>query len=499
MTHAKRLAAGLALAALLLLVCTAPSDDGVATKAAPAPKALSPAKDDKAGGGTVKVARGPFRVTLTLKGTFAAAEMAEIALRPEAWGPQSGGPLTVLTAVEPGTAVKKGDVLVTLQTDKIDRAIRDLEAEQQLSALAIRLAEEELPALEKSTPLDLAAAERAKAHADEDLKKFLEVDRPLSEAGAQNSVKNAQQYLEYAREELRQLQKMYRAKDLTEETEEIILKRQRHQVEMAEFNLRTATTHRDQTLKVTLPRQEQAARDSAVRQTLNLEKARATLPLTLSQKRLALGKLRYDQDKAAERLRGLKKDREQMTVRSPADGVVYHGKCTHGQWNSPAVAPRLQRGGNLMPDEVFLTVVAPRTLVVDASAEEKDLHWLKPGQKGTAVPAGFPDLRVPVELASLSAVPQAPGTFAAVFKVDAARAPESVAAGMACTVKLKAYHNESALFLPPSAVFDDDEEHYVYRAGTKEKAPVQVGKHSDDKVEILGGLKEGDEVLASRP
>ncbi len=495
MTPSKRLAAALALLSLLLIVSAVPSEDG------PAPKTPPETKTTKTSAGpTVKVEKGPFRATVTIKGVFAPSEMAEVVLRPEAWGTGAGGGgLVVMTAVEAGTAVKKGDVLVTLQTDKIDRAIRELEAEQHVGAVALRLAEEELPILEKSTPLDLAAAERGKRQADEDLKKFLEVDRPLMEATANNLVKNAEHYLLYAREELKQLQKMYRNKDLTEETEEIILKRQRHQVEMAEFMLRTSTAKREQTLKIDLPRQEQTARESAVKQALALDKARSTLPLTLSQKRLSLAKLKYEHDKGAERLANLKKDRELFTVRSPADGVVYHGKCVNGVWNSATVTPKLQRSGTLSADDVFMTVVKSRPLVVDAVVDEKDLHWLKTGSKGTAVPAGFPDVRLPVELAHLSAVPQSAGSFAAVFKVDAARAPESVVAGMACTVKVVAYRNDTALTLPSSAVFsDEDEEHHVYRPGGG-KAAVQVGKTANDRTEVLGGLKEGDEVLASKP
>src|SRR5438309_1636594 len=39
-------------------------------------------------------------------------------------------------------------------------------------------------------------------------------------------------------------------------------------------------------------------------------------------------------------------------------------------WNSATVTPRLQRGGVLMPEEVFVTVVSSRPLLVQAVAEE---------------------------------------------------------------------------------------------------------------------------------
>src|SRR5689334_12607395 len=213
----------------------------LADDAAPATRDKAPAVKPP----TYKVVPAPFRVEVSLKGVFESAGMTEVLIKPEAW---TGG-LTVVKAVEPGAAVKQGDVLLTLDREKIDKAIRDLEAEQQLADLAIRQSELELPILERSTPLEMAAAERAKDRTDEDLRKFLATDKPLAVESAQFQVRNAANFLEYAEEELKQLQKMYR-KDLTEETEEIILKRQRNQVEQAKFNLRMTENRRDQTLKV---------------------------------------------------------------------------------------------------------------------------------------------------------------------------------------------------------------------------------------------------------
>jgi multidrug resistance efflux pump len=484
MTFGRGAAVALALGGVLLVASAALSDPVAGAKTAPA---------------TVKVERGPFQATVSLKGVFTPAEMTEVVVRPEVWGSAQGS-LAVLGAAEQGAVVKKGDVLVTLQTEKIDRAIQELEAELKTGAVALRLAEDELPVLEKTTPLDLDAARRAKQQADEDLEKFLKTDKPLAQEQAERTLKSAKFFVESAREELRQLQKMYRSKDLTEETEEFILKRQRFQVEMAEFALRTAAVHREQTLQVDLPRREQAMREAATRATLALDKARTAVPLGLSQKRLALEKARYDHERAAEKLRHLKKDRELMPVRSPADGIVFYGKCTRGQWNSSSLASKLQRGGTLPADEVFMTIVTPRPLLADATVEEKDLHWLKAGARGKAVPAGFPDVRLPVELTRLSAVPEPSGGFAAVFKVDASGAPEAVVPGMNCTIKVIAYRNDSALTLPASAVFsDDDEDHYVYRPGPDRKVAVRVGKTANDRVEILGGLSEGDAVLASKP
>src|SRR5215469_5152939 len=68
--------------------------------------------------------------TATLKGVFESASTMEIALHLEGWLPQnSGAPIPVLHALAPGSRVKKGETLVTLDTRTIDQALRDLELE----------------------------------------------------------------------------------------------------------------------------------------------------------------------------------------------------------------------------------------------------------------------------------------------------------------------------------------------------------------------------------
>ncbi len=179
-----------------------PEKPAVKSKDEPAADKSSPAAPT-----IVKVEKGPFRVEVTLTGVFESAKMSEVAVKPKAWTM----PLVVERAVEPGTPVKQGDILIELDREKIDKAIQDAEVELSLGELALKHAAEELPVLERMLPIDLDAAERAKTQADEDLARFREIDRPNAEKVAQFSVKSAGESLEYAKEELRQLEKMYRS------------------------------------------------------------------------------------------------------------------------------------------------------------------------------------------------------------------------------------------------------------------------------------------------
>jgi multidrug efflux pump subunit AcrA (membrane-fusion protein) len=458
---------------------------------------------------TARVEKRTFKIEVVLSGVFESQRMTEVSIRPKAWAM----PLLVDRAVELGTPVKKGDILVELDHEKIDKTIADAEVDNTMTELALRQAAEELPILEKALPVDLTAAERSRTQADEDLKRFLETDRPQSVKLAEFSVKRANEYLEYTKEELRQLEKMYRSKDLTEETEEIILRRQRFQVENSEFALKEAELHRDQTLKVDLPRQEQRVRETAVRHAIDLEKARATLPLAVNQKRLALARLKHDLAKAAERLADLRNDRDAMTVHTAADGLVYYGHCDRGQWTTASAASaKLRKGGMIMPDEVFITIVAPRPLAVRASIDEKDLAALylyrKTELKGNVTPTFDADRRLVGRLTSILPIPREAAKFEAVIAVEPGEELADLKPGMACSIKFVPYRADDALTLPATAISDDDGDgtpsHYVYLARSDRSARyprrrVTPGKTANGRTEIKEGLVEGDEVLLSKP
>ena len=103
-------------------------------------KAAPPAKETKDGGAkapTYMIKREPFKIEVSLKGIFESADMIEVALRPQAWGVEGRGTLSVLKAVEQGTVVHKGDTLVTLDFEKIDQAIRELENERRFAELSL--------------------------------------------------------------------------------------------------------------------------------------------------------------------------------------------------------------------------------------------------------------------------------------------------------------------------------------------------------------------------
>ena len=240
---------------------------------------------------------------------------------------------------------------------------------------------------EKTSQLDLAAARRAKRDADQDLARFLTIDRAQSEDDAKYSVKSSEDSLAYALEELRQLEKMYQADDLTEESEEIILRRQRDTVARIERMVRRAKLARDRSLKTTIPRQKEGFEENVRRLSVALDRALLTLPAGTAKAKLDLAKMELDQKQAVVKLARLKQDRKRLEITAPIDGVVYYGQRTQGNWPAAAtVAAKLRPGATLRPNEVLMTVVKTPATLVDVTIDEKAIGKLRAGLKGTAQP-----------------------------------------------------------------------------------------------------------------
>jgi multidrug efflux pump subunit AcrA (membrane-fusion protein) len=464
-----------------------------------AAKAGEKCKDSAPATHTVK--RGPLKITITLDGVFEAQTAREIFVKPEEWTM-----LTVEEAAQHGQHVRKGDVLLTLDTEKLDRTIDDLRADQKLSDLSIQQNEDQLKAFEKTMPMDLEASKRAARIGEEDRSYFFETVKPFSIKMNDFSLKVAKENLEYEEEELHQLEKMYKADDITEETEQIVLKRARDAVEKARFIVEYAKINHDETARFGLPRAEEMIKESTLRKSVDWEKKKLELPLTLQRQRLELEKLRLQRVRTEDRLKKLLADRGMMTVKSPIDGIVYYGKCTRGRFgDSNGMAESLRRNGIIQPNQVVMTVVAPRPMFIRASVSEDELHDVHPGMTGKVTPSGYPEPKLNATLDDVSDVPVSPGNFDAKLSVKLGRKSKFLMPGMTCKIKLTPYVKKDALGVPPKTVQTDeldDEKHFVWvleKDGKPKKRDVELGKKTDKLTEIVKGLAEGDKVLLEPP
>ena len=339
---------------------------------------------------------------------------------------------------------------------------------------------------------------------EEDWKRFQEVEKPLMAKITDYRLKASQEMLEYAEEEYRQLEKMYKADDLREETEKIVLRRAKNGVDRAKLELELARAWHDESVKLSLPRMEERTKDQTERSRIDTEYTKTNLPLLMGKHRLELEKLLVARDQGRDRLKKLISDREAMIVKAPIDGIVYYGRPMRGKWSASGVET-LRRGAMIMPNDVFMTVVQTRPLTIRTTVPESQLQRVHVGLQAVVQPVGFAGKKLSAIVQRVGAIPMGSSGFDCQLTVVGEGLISAIVPGMNCEMKMIPYKKTDALTVPPKAVFTEDfdpAKQYVYlqgKDGKPQKRVVTLGERNDKQVEVLQGLAAGDEILLEKP
>jgi multidrug efflux pump subunit AcrA (membrane-fusion protein) len=444
-----------------------------------------------------RVGRKDLKVQATLDGVIAAEESEVVAVRPEVWTT-----FRVVKAVPHGTQVHQGDVLVEFDDEKLEEALAKAEIDQRLGELALMQAEQEFPRIEKSVELSYEEAEREYRMVQEEFERFKKVMRPLSIKMADYNLKSMKQQLANAQEELDQLRKMYEADELTEETEEIVLKRQEFQVEMLTFYVSYYEVNHDYTLNVSIPRREESLTTAVEQGRLAFERAKMVRSLGQSEKRYELEKLREARARSVQSHARLLADRELMTLRAPCDGYAYYGQSKNGRWGEiTSLESKLVPYGTISPNTVVMTIVKKRPIYVTTTVSEKDFPAFRQGMSARVKLVADEDVELEGRVRELAAIPSASNKFLLDIDIDADKAPEWLVPGMTCKARLTIYEAEDAVVIPADLVQsdeDDPEQKYVMVVPAEDKDPIRrdlkLGKKQGKNVEVLKGLQAGDQV-----
>lgn len=402
--------------------------------------------------------------------------------------------LTVVRAAPHGTRVKAGDVVLELETRELVKKIGEMKREMPSKEIELAAAELELEKAEKVTPLSLEKASREKLQAEQDLAHFEDKDRPMRERAAREDVKEVAEALAYAQEELNQLKKMYEKDNLTEETEEIILRRAENSVARYQWMLEQTEARAGRTLEVLLPREHESLKRGLELKQIEWRAGERTLRDGLEKQHLATAAKRREMEEWRKNLEELEDDLSAMRVTAPHDGVVYYGMSQRAKWTTASLVDRrLIPGGKLTMREVFMTVAEPGKVQVLLSLTEEQLKDLAEGQTGVCRLKWNPDLEIPAKLESILPVPYADRTFDAIVSVKVPKDGPVVFPGVSADAEFVVYKKDDALLLPKVAVKKEGgRERVMLRDG--KVVELKTGRSEGDRVEILEGLKAGDVV-----
>lgn len=358
----------------------------------------------------------------------------------------NAGELTVdnehLTALEikrllpHGTKVKKGQNVVWFDTEDIDDKIKQAEIDLKLAELTLAEENFKYEQFLATQSLDKVAAERGRKQAQQKFDNYMSVDRDREVLSAEFNLKSSQSSLDNAMEELNQLEQMYKEDDLTEESEEIVLKRAKQAVEFAEYRLEGTKISSDRAIKQNVPRKEATEKDALERAELAYQKsmkelanARVRQDIEISRKR---DKFKDEQEKVEE----MRAERKQMVLQAPNAGIVLHGKLTRGKLSDKPST--LKPSSKVTVDQIVATVVDPAKLQIRVDLDEKHLALVTPGSKCKIVVRAFSDASINGTVKSVSNVPYAGSKYDCVVSFRQGKDQPALMPMMGCDLEFAA-------------------------------------------------------------
>ncbi len=191
-------------------------------------------------------------------------------------------------------------------------------------------------------------------------------------------------------------------------------------------------------------------------------------------------------DKAYRALTIAQKNLANATLRAPFDGIV------------SAITNPFSGIGTIYTQSQ-IEVVNPETIYFEVSADQTEVIDLAVGQKARIVLDSFIDQEFDGEVKFISYTPIA-GEVGAVYKVKVGFSIDQfdvkrLRIGMTGDAKFILSEKSDVLYLPPQFVNSNTKGKFVNLRRKNNRVYIDVGLEGEERVEVEGEIKEGDEVF----
>ncbi len=468
---------------LLLAGCVVCFSSAIAMAAPSTKPATDPGKgvaDTK----TVKVERGSMPIQVEGEGVLEPVDAVEIRLKPKAFN----GELAIKSVVANGASVKSGELLLEIEDKPILKDIATAENDLETSRAAYTKAQSDSDLQKQSDDLATKMAQDELKNAAEAIKWFDEVDGPQILQQADLMVKQARFALEDQNDELDQLRKMYKTEDLTSATADIVIKRSLRQVELTKIQVQRAEDDARKIKAVNHPESRRRLTFALDQQTNSLKQLNATHAQSTVQRKVALAAAKQTLTDAEQKVADLKKDAALFKQVATADGVVYYGQFSGRSWTGND-AKSFAVGEKMTSGSAVLMLIKPGKMRVAMDLPESKFLAIKSGMEAVVIPAAI-GRKLVGKTDAPSAITKAGGLE---LLIDLGPVDPILTPGMKAAVSIDARKAEGILLVPASAVEDSK----VWVKSGDETTPKHVitGRTGQDRIEIIDGVNEGDEIL----
>jgi HlyD family secretion protein len=363
--------AGLSIAASSLSLASCRSE---AAESAPAHSPAAAAATSSAPGSAAPRPASPAAAERS--GVFAPASSVALSLWPEAYA----GELLLVEVMPQGSAVKEGDVVARLDTRSIDEQLHQAELEAASAAVRHAGVVEKNKIDDEAAASALDLAKSALDRARRSLEGWKGKEIAFAKRGDDISKKNEDANIDDQKDELAQLEKMYKADELVDATEEIVLKRAQRRLAISEDSVGLSGDRRKYRVDYDEAMQTEVKQEAVRTQEQALDRLVRSLAIERRAREDGLLRSKDALDQQNQKLERLKRDREKFAIHAPRAGVLLHGK--EKDYRPGRTPARFERGSALAARTDVFLVADPDTVAVTLDVPES---MLKEAGEGASV------------------------------------------------------------------------------------------------------------------
>ncbi|HUT25040.1 MAG TPA: efflux RND transporter periplasmic adaptor subunit, partial [Sumerlaeia bacterium] len=436
-----------------------------------------------------QVERGDLVVSLLQAGELAAK-------RSEVISNDTGKSAKIISIVEDGSQVKKGDLIVELDSEELRDTLMKQKAEVETAKADLKQAENEAAISELKYKTDFGSCKLEVELAELELRKYQEAEYDQEKLLAENEIKQAEEDLKKSEKDLEWTRKLvakgYENQQQLDE-DELKAKRLATTVEiktkglkiLEDYTSRTEVSKRENDLKEATGELERLEKTHDSEQ----EHARANI----ESKRVRLGI-------ETSVLENLEKQIATSRIYSAYDGFVFYPEAHRG-------VQEIEKGASVYPRQKILEIPDLSNWEIKCGVPESIIDKTRPGQRALATIDAVPGEILEAVVEKIGSVPDTSRWYDRSSKIytvtlSIPTTPTlDLKPGMSVMTEIIINDLKDVLYVPIQAVAAEGDARFVYApAGrTFKRVPVEVGASNESRIQILAGLDQGQEILLYAP
>lgn len=440
-----------------------------------------------------EVKRGDFLVSVVEGGTLQAVN--EMVIRNEVEGTSR-----IINIVPEGSYVKKGQLLVELDSSASQDAVSQQQINVEKAQFALIQAQQQLEIQKSVVDSEIQSAELKVEFAKSDVDKYVKGEAEQTRRNAQIEITNVLETLQIALERLQWSEQLHKQGFETKgnlDNDRLKVNQTKLKLEQSETNLWMIETFDVPKKKRELEATLQEAKENLDRVKLQGDRKLAQFKADVEsqQKTLELNQTKLARDK--KQLAGTK-------IFAPQDGLVVYGSAEGGgHFSSESM---IEEGAVVRNRQELIKLPDISEMKLKVKIHESHINQVRPDQTAFVVLDSMPDQRFQGIVKKVALLPDTQARWGnpdlkvyATEIVITDKLPD-VKPGVSAKAEIVITNLSNVLSVPIQTVTSRKGKPTVFLAGTTPKpVPITVGMYNTKFIEVTSGLKPGDRVILSPP